>query len=592
MKRTIRLICVLAALLLALSVLPAGAQTVSAPYALGSQMQDFTVTTYDGREINLQETLKEKDMVLINIWASWCGPCGMEFPFMEEAYQQFKEDVEIIAVSCEPNDTNEVLADYAAEKGLTFPIAQDTANLAQLFGASSIPVSAVVDRFGTVCFIQPGAQTSTDAFVRLFDAFVGEEYTESLLLNSIPAMKPNIPKASAERLAAAANAQGGALTFINPTGKYVWPMIPAETEDGRLCLMATNGSVSDTTASVYADVTVNAGDAAAVTFRLSSEAASDMFELTVDGETVKVFSGERDWMTYAHAFEAAGTYRLGLHYVKDVTGHGGEDTVYIDSLAVLTGEDAAAACAENPVYPVAADSAILVQNEGAREIAFTDPYYALTSLFGIAKYYIVPGGEAELLVQLDASVDPEGAFFVNYYDGSVSGLMAAMTDDGYAFRTKIDSIATTRYPYTNVHLYPSRTCTQAEIITAVCFPDEENVEAFLKLVNQYGMGVSGWEYVQETSAALPIRQNDQTTYTLVFIDQNGDPVPGVIANICDEERCMPMTADVTGMISFNEAPYPYDVHILMVPAGYGFDTTQSFTAPQEGGVMTFTLDKN
>lgn len=591
MKRVIRLICVLAALLLALSVLPAGAQSVSPGYALGSRMADFSVTTYDGRQISLIETLKEKDMVLINIFASWCGPCGMEFPFMEEAYQQFKEDVEIIAVSCEPTDTDAVLADYAAGKGLTFPVARDTANLAQLFGASSILVSAVVDRFGTVCFIQPGAQTSADAFVRLFDAFVGEEYTESLLLNSIPAMKPSIPQASADRLAEAANVPGGTIPFVNPTGKYVWPMIPAETEDGRLCLMATNASVNDSTASVFADVTVNAGDAAAVTFRLSSEAAGDMLELTVDGETVKVFSGERDWMTYAHAFDAAGTYRLGLHYVKDVTGHGGEDTVYIDSVALLTGEDAAAACAENPAYPMAAQSAILVQTEGAREITFEDPYFALTSLFGIAKYYIVPGAEAELLVQLDASVDPEGAFFVNYYDGSVSGLMAAMTDNGYAFRTKLDSIATTRYPYTNVHLYPSRTCTQAEIITAVCFPDEENVEAFLKLVNQYGMGVSSWSYVEETAQAMPHRQMSETTYTLVFVDQNGDPVPGVIANICDEERCMPMTADVTGMISFNEAPYPYDVHILMVPAGYAFDTTQSFTAPEEGGVMTFTLNK-
>lgn len=591
MKRFFRIWCMALAAVMLMAALPAAADASPAGHGLGSQMQDFTVTTYDGREISLMETLKEKDMVLINVWASWCGPCGMEFPFMEEAYQQFKDDVEIIAVSCESNDTNEVLADYAAEKGLTFPIARDTANLAQLFGASSIPVSAVVDRFGTVCFIQPGAQTSTDAFVRLFDAFVGEEYTESLLLSSIPSVKPSIPHATADRLAEAANVQGGTIPFVNPTGKYVWPMIPAETEDGRLCLMATNASVNDSTASVFTDVTVNSGDAAVVTFRLSSEAAGDMFELTVDGETVKVFSGERGWMTYAHAFDAPGTYRLGMHYVKDVTGHGGEDTVYIDSVEVVTGEDAAAACAENPAYPVADQSAILVQTEGAREITFEDPYFALTSLFGIADYYIVPGGQAELLVQLDASVDPEGAFFVNYYDSSVSGLMAAMTDEGYTFTTALDSISATGYPYTNVHLYPSRTCTQAEIVTAVCFPDEANVEAFLALVNQYGLGIEGWSYAEEQAETLPLRQMSDTTYTLVFVDQNGDPVPGVIANICDEERCMPMTADVTGMISFNEAPYPYDVHILMVPAGYAFDTTQSFTAPEEGGVMTFTVNK-
>ena len=88
-------------------------------YQLGDKMDDFTVTTYDGRSLTLSEVLKEKDAVLINFWATWCGPCRQEFPFMEEAYQQYTDKVEIIALSVEPTDTNDVLAAFAAEQGVT-----------------------------------------------------------------------------------------------------------------------------------------------------------------------------------------------------------------------------------------------------------------------------------------------------------------------------------------------------------------------------------------------------------------------------------------------------------------------------------------
>ncbi len=44
---------------------------------MGDKIQDFTVTTFDGKTVTLSEVLKEKDMVLINIWATWCGPAAL-----------------------------------------------------------------------------------------------------------------------------------------------------------------------------------------------------------------------------------------------------------------------------------------------------------------------------------------------------------------------------------------------------------------------------------------------------------------------------------------------------------------------------------
>ena len=572
----------------------ASAEPVLYRYTLGSTVQDFTVTTYDGREITLSEVLKEKDMVLINIWATWCGYCVTEFPYLEEAYQQYKDRVEVIAVTCEPTDTDDVLAEFAASHGLTFPMARDTAYLSSQFYSDGIPVSVVVDRFGVVCFMQSGAQPSADAFRRLFDAFVGEGYTESRLLNRIPAMKPNIPDAEPDRLAEALNVPGGTLTFANSGNTYDWPMIPAE-EDGRLCVVSTNVGAGEAQSVLYTDVTAASGDAVEITFKTSTEAPQDLLHMTVNGKTVKVFGGEKDWMTYAHAFDAAGTYRVGLHYRKDAEGNAGEDVVYIDSVAHLTGEDAAAACAANPAYPVSAANTLQVTNADARQIIFDDPTYALMSLFGLADYYIVPGGQAKLLAELDAATDPEGVVLANFYDSSIRGVMRMMTDAGYAFTSPVDSMATTGYPYTDIRLYPSMTCNVMDVRTVVCFTDEENADAFITMLNMYGMNVKGWSYApDEDEMQIPeLRGMDgQATYTLVFTDQHGEPVSGVMANICDEERCMPMFSDVTGMISFTDVPYPYDVHVILVPEGYSFDTAQDFTAPAEGGVMTFTITKN
>ena len=93
MKKLVSMIALLLAMLLCLGSVAVAESTF---YQLGDKMDDFTVTTHDGRSLTLSEVLKEKDAVLINFWATWCNPCRNEFPFMEEAYQQYADKVEII----------------------------------------------------------------------------------------------------------------------------------------------------------------------------------------------------------------------------------------------------------------------------------------------------------------------------------------------------------------------------------------------------------------------------------------------------------------------------------------------------------------
>jgi len=58
---------------------------------LGKPFQDFTVTDIDGNTFTLSEALKDHEAVLINFWATWCGPCRSEFPAINKVYEEYKD---------------------------------------------------------------------------------------------------------------------------------------------------------------------------------------------------------------------------------------------------------------------------------------------------------------------------------------------------------------------------------------------------------------------------------------------------------------------------------------------------------------------
>ncbi len=574
------------ALLLAVMLCFAGiavAEDAPVVYELGGKIDDFTVTTYDGQTVTLSEVLKEKEAVLINIWATWCGPCRNEFPFMEEAYKQYSDKVEVIALSCEPTDTDDVLATFVAEMGMTFKVAQDTVGMADKFNVSAIPTSVVVDRFGTICFWESGSLPDVGSFTRLFDAFLGDGYTESVVLDGVPAMKPNVAPSAEADVAAAL----GTANAVNPTDDTTWPMIVAE-KDGRSVVASTNATYGTTEAAVTTTVSAKAGNAIVVTFKTSTETSCDLLNIAVNGETVKIFGGEHDWMTYAIPVEADGDYAVTLSYVKDMMAEGGEDTVWVDSVAVA--EDGAAALAANPVYPVADEVTLVPVNEGAKEIVISDEAGILMGAFGPAKYYIINDDTVTFNATVTGDVDPEGAAFYSYYDGSTVGLSDAMTETGYTMTTGVDSKETTGYTYAYVMMYLDPT--GANYVMTVYLKNEENVNAF---VTNNGLGT--WKYADGTLPAttdLPsevVEVKTSSDYVVKYVDQDGNPVAGVMCQVCDAETCQVFVSDENGVCAFTLAPYAWEIHTLMVPEGYEGDTETVTTAPVEGGEMTFTLTK-
>lgn len=148
--------------------------TSGSGFSLGSTMPELTVTTSDGQTLSTTQLLEEKELVVLNFWFANCQWCLREFPTMEVAYQQYRDNVEIIAVN--PVDSAEEIGAFQQENSYSFPMAGCSRDLALAFGINGYPTSVFIDREGKICLIHAGAITDANTFYALFDHFTADDY--------------------------------------------------------------------------------------------------------------------------------------------------------------------------------------------------------------------------------------------------------------------------------------------------------------------------------------------------------------------------------------------------------------------------------
>lgn len=110
---------------------------------------DFTMTDASGEEVKLSDFFGKP--VLLNFWASWCGPCKSEMPHFEDAYQKYGEDINFVIVNLTDGarETVEAASDFIEEQGYTFPLYFDTnTEGAMTYGTYSIPVTYFIGADG------------------------------------------------------------------------------------------------------------------------------------------------------------------------------------------------------------------------------------------------------------------------------------------------------------------------------------------------------------------------------------------------------------------------------------------------------------
>ena len=161
------------AFILALAILINLSSAFASPEDLmGQVLSDFSVNTINDTSFTISESLKTHDLVLINFWATWCGPCGMEFPYLEEAWKKYADRVDVIALSIEKTDSNEKLTEYANEYGLSFQIGRDDSGLFDNMKGTAIPTTLIVDKNMRVVAVEIGSKSSVEDFTRLFDSLL------------------------------------------------------------------------------------------------------------------------------------------------------------------------------------------------------------------------------------------------------------------------------------------------------------------------------------------------------------------------------------------------------------------------------------
>ena len=128
----------------------------------GDLAADFRATKYAGGDLTL--TALRGKVVLLNFWASWCGPCASEMPDIQSAWEEHGNDVEFVIVNMTDmnGETEQSAKAFLAENNYTFPCYFDANNsAATAFGVSSIPQTYLIDAEGNILGGYMGAMTSS-----------------------------------------------------------------------------------------------------------------------------------------------------------------------------------------------------------------------------------------------------------------------------------------------------------------------------------------------------------------------------------------------------------------------------------------------
>ena len=129
---------------------------------------NFTLKSHTGENLRLSE--QRGEVIMLNFWASWCGPCRQEMPELDELHTKYRElgfSVFGINVDAQRSMAEKVLAEIPVD----FPILFDTDNLvSELYSVDAMPMTVLVDRDGAIRHLhrgyKPGYEDLYDAQIR------------------------------------------------------------------------------------------------------------------------------------------------------------------------------------------------------------------------------------------------------------------------------------------------------------------------------------------------------------------------------------------------------------------------------------------
>jgi len=115
---------------------------------------DFTLRTMNGPNLRLAE--QRGRVVMVNFWATWCGPCRQEMPQLDRLYQKYKSSG-FVLLGVNVDEDARKASDVATKLGVTFPVLLDTDKaVSRLYDLSTMPSTVIIDRDGKVRYFHRG----------------------------------------------------------------------------------------------------------------------------------------------------------------------------------------------------------------------------------------------------------------------------------------------------------------------------------------------------------------------------------------------------------------------------------------------------
>lgn len=140
----------LACILVASSLLTLPAQALK----VGDKAPDFTLKAMSGKNLKLAE--QRGQIIVLNFWASWCGPCRKEMPVLQKFYEKYQDlGVSVWGVNVEQE--NQAGRDFLADLNLSFPILFDDSNtISADYQVEAMPTTVILDRNGVIRYTFKG----------------------------------------------------------------------------------------------------------------------------------------------------------------------------------------------------------------------------------------------------------------------------------------------------------------------------------------------------------------------------------------------------------------------------------------------------
>lgn len=147
----------------AVALVLAGACDANMPAGeVGTTMQPYTARTLEGDSVSL-ESLRE-DVVLLNVWATWCAPCRREIPELQQLQERYGErGLHVVGVSLDAPGSNERVREFLREFGVEYTILRDPHEaIGGLLGVVGMPTTVLIDRDGVIRWRHLGAVSAED----------------------------------------------------------------------------------------------------------------------------------------------------------------------------------------------------------------------------------------------------------------------------------------------------------------------------------------------------------------------------------------------------------------------------------------------